>query len=46
MGGPLAGTRIIELAGIRYDPELVAIWRGIDERRWASVAHEAQARAA
>jgi len=37
-----ARAEIIELAGVRYDPELVAIWRAIDERRWASVASDIQ----
>lgn len=41
-----ARAEIIELAGVRYDPELVEIWRRIDQRRWEAVAHELAARAA
>ena len=35
-----ARAELIELAGIRYAPELVAAWRGLDERRWQAVAHD------
>ncbi len=41
-----ARAEIIELAGVRYDPELVEIWRRIDEGAWEAVAHELAARAA
>jgi HD-GYP domain-containing protein (c-di-GMP phosphodiesterase class II) len=36
-GHEAARAELIELAGVRYDPELVAIWRGIDARRWETV---------
>jgi HD-GYP domain-containing protein (c-di-GMP phosphodiesterase class II) len=36
-----ARDEVIELAGIRYDPELVTVWRAIDARRWQAVAEEA-----
>ena len=32
-----ARDELIELAGVRYDPELVAVWRTIDPRRWQAV---------
>jgi HD-GYP domain-containing protein (c-di-GMP phosphodiesterase class II) len=40
-----AGARdeLLELAGIRYDPELVAIWRTIEPARWESVFDEPRA---
>jgi HD-GYP domain-containing protein (c-di-GMP phosphodiesterase class II) len=36
----VARAELIELAGARYDPELVAIWRAIDEGRWLAVSDE------
>jgi response regulator RpfG family c-di-GMP phosphodiesterase len=36
-----ARAELIELAGVRYDPELVAIWRAIDARRWQAAADAA-----
>ncbi|HUJ63536.1 MAG TPA: HD domain-containing phosphohydrolase [Kofleriaceae bacterium] len=33
-----ARDELIELAGVRYDPELVALWRTIDRARWEAVA--------
>lgn len=41
-----ARDELIELAGVRYDPELVAVWRSIDPVRWESVAGEPRLRAA
>jgi response regulator RpfG family c-di-GMP phosphodiesterase len=43
-----ARGELLELAGIRYDPELVALWATIDEARWQAVMGEigAPARAA
>lgn len=41
-----ARDELIELAGVRYDPELVAVWRAIDPVRWESVAGEPRLRAA
>jgi HD-GYP domain-containing protein (c-di-GMP phosphodiesterase class II) len=35
-----ARAEVVELAGVRYDPELVAIWRTIDPARWRSI-HDA-----
>lgn len=32
-----ARAEIIEVASVRYDPELVAIWRSIDRARWEGV---------
>jgi response regulator RpfG family c-di-GMP phosphodiesterase len=32
-----AYDEIVELAGVRYDPELVAIFRGIDRATWCGV---------
>jgi HD-GYP domain-containing protein (c-di-GMP phosphodiesterase class II) len=36
-----ARDELTELAGVRYDPELVAIWRTIDPRRWQAVWDDA-----
>lgn len=36
-GHAAARAEIVELAGVRYDPELVAIWRTLDEARWDAV---------
>jgi cyclic di-GMP phosphodiesterase len=36
-GHDAARDEIVELAGVRYDPELVAVWRAIDARRWEAV---------
>ncbi|MGE5183628.1 MAG: HD-GYP domain-containing protein [Acidobacteriota bacterium] len=36
-----AREELIELAGIRYDAELVAIWRAIDAARWRAIADDA-----
>jgi response regulator RpfG family c-di-GMP phosphodiesterase len=33
-----ARGELVELAGVRYDPELVAAWQTIDARRWQAVA--------
>jgi len=41
-----ARAELIELAGIRYDPELVAVWRGLDVARWESIAHDIRVLAA
>lgn len=41
-----ARAEILELAGVRYDPELVVIWRSLDEQRWQAVAHDLAALAA
>ena len=35
-----ARAELIELAGVRYDPELVAVWRTIDPARWNAVYDE------
>lgn len=40
-----ARDEIIELAGVRYDPELVEVWRRIDARRWVAIAGETAAAA-
>jgi putative two-component system response regulator len=37
-----AREEIIELAGMRYDPELVDVWRRIDRARWEAVVGEDQ----
>lgn len=42
----VARAEIVELAGVRYDPELVAIWRSLDHLRWQAVAHDVAALAA
>jgi len=36
-GHAAAREELLELAGVRYDPELVAIWRAIDDARWEAV---------
>jgi HD-GYP domain-containing protein (c-di-GMP phosphodiesterase class II) len=35
-----ARDEVIELAGVRYDPELVDVWRRIDRARWEAVLAE------
>jgi hypothetical protein len=45
-GHAAACAELIELAGIRYDPELVAMWRRLDTERWEAVAHDGPALAA
>ena len=35
-----ARAELIELAGVRYDPELVAIWRTIDPARWRAAGED------
>ena len=45
-GHDAAREELIELAGIRYDPELVEIWRGLDRSRWCAVADDIQTLAA
>jgi response regulator RpfG family c-di-GMP phosphodiesterase len=44
-GHDAARAELIELSGIRYDPELVAVWRTIDAARWQAVADEYDPRA-
>ena len=34
----MVARRIIALAGARYDPELVAVFRGLDREAWRAVA--------
>ena len=36
-GHEAARAELIELAGVRYDPELIAVWRALDVRRWQAV---------
>ena len=38
-----ARAELCELAGVRYDPELVAVWRTIDPVRWSAVYDEPRA---
>ncbi|HEX3478596.1 MAG TPA: HD domain-containing phosphohydrolase [Kofleriaceae bacterium] len=35
-----ARDEILELAGVRYDPELVAVFRGLDRAAWRAVAEQ------
>jgi HD-GYP domain-containing protein (c-di-GMP phosphodiesterase class II) len=35
-----ARAEVIELAGVRYDPELVDVWKRLDRARWEAVLAE------